>query len=50
MIVLSHEPETMVVPSGEKATDTTDWLCARLFFALSSKDSMPQAQKRSGLG
>ena len=39
MSVLSAEPETMVLPSGEKATDITQWLCALCFSALSSKDA-----------
>ena len=37
MIVLSLEPETMVLPSGEKATEATAWLCALCFSALSSR-------------
>ena len=36
-IVLSLEPDTMVLPSGEKATDITDALCAPCFSALSSR-------------
>ena len=39
LIVLSSEPETMVVPSGEKATDITSLLCALCFSALSSRDA-----------
>ncbi len=37
--VLSHEPETMVLPSGEKATEATGSLCAICFSAFSSKDA-----------
>ena len=39
LIVLSLEPETMVEPSGEKATEVTRLLCALCFSALSSKDA-----------
>ena len=39
MSVLSREPDTIVLPSGEKATDITQWLCALCFSALSSKDA-----------
>ena len=37
--VLSWEPETMVLPSGEKATDQMVPLCALCFSAFSSKDA-----------
>ena len=37
LIVLSLEPDTMALPSGEKATDITDALCAPCFPALSSR-------------
>ena len=37
--VLSHEPETMVLPSGEKATEQMMSLCAFLFSALSSREA-----------
>ena len=37
--VLSHEPETMLLPSGEKATEATALLCALCFSALSSRDA-----------
>ena len=37
--VLSLEPETMVLPSGEKATDNTQPLCALCFSALSSREA-----------
>ena len=36
---LSSETETMVLPSGEKATEDTLLLCALQFSALSSKDA-----------
>ena len=39
MSVSSPEPETMVLPSGEKATEYTEPLCALCFSALSSKDA-----------
>ena len=38
LIVWSHEPETMVLPSGEKATEGTRLLCA-CFCALRSRDA-----------
>ena len=38
--VLSDEPETMVLPSGEKATDQMLPLCALCFSALSSRDAV----------
>ena len=37
--VLSHVPETMVAPSGEKATEDTVLLCALCFSALSSREA-----------
>ena len=37
MIVLSAEPDTMVLPSGEKVTEHTVLLCALSFSALSSR-------------
>ena len=37
--VLSEEPETMVLPSGEKATESTEPLCALCFSAFSSRDA-----------
>ena len=40
MIVLSHEPDTMVDPSGEKATEFTRLLCALCFSALSSREAV----------
>ena len=39
MSVLSSEPETMVFPSGEKATEFTSRLCAPCFSALSSREA-----------
>ena len=36
MIALSPEPETIVLPSGEKPTEVTFLLCAFCFSALSS--------------
>ena len=38
-MVWSHEPETMVLPSGEKATEVTPLPCALCFSALSSRDA-----------
>ena len=40
MIVLSIEPDTMVEPSGEKATEVAMWLCALCFSALSSREAV----------
>ena len=40
MSCLSREPETMVLPSGEKATELTSPLCALCFFALSSREAV----------
>ena len=37
--VLSSEPDTMVLPSGEKATERTAELCALCFSALSSREA-----------
>ena len=37
--VWSREPDTIVLPSGEKATDITQWLCALCFSAFSSKEA-----------
>ena len=39
LIVWSSEPDTMLAPSGEKATEATGWLCALCFSALSSRDA-----------
>ena len=40
MIVLSLEPDTMVAPSEEKATDITQLLCALCFSTLSSREAV----------
>jgi len=40
LIVLSSEPDTMVVPSGEKATERTMPLCALCFSPLSSREAV----------
>ena len=40
LIVLSNEPDTMVAPSGEKATDQMMLLCALFFSALSSREAV----------
>ena len=37
LIVLSLDPDTIVFPSGEKATDMTQPLCALLFSLTSSR-------------
>ena len=51
MIVWSYEPDTMVLPSGEKATDVTALLCALCFSAFSSKDAAASVGAlRFGLG
>ena len=51
MIVLSAEPDTMVEPSGEKATDVTELLCALCFSALSSREAVARVGVLSfGLG
>ena len=40
MVLLTWwEPDTMVLPSGEKATEVTLPLCALSFSALSSRDA-----------
>ena len=49
--VLSSEPETMVLPSGEKATDCTQSLCASCFSAFSSREAAASVGAlRFGLG
>ena len=49
--VLSYEPETMVLPSGEKATEVTTLLCALCFSALSSREAAASVGAlRFGLG
>jgi len=51
LIVLSLEPDTMVEPSGEKATDITKLLCALFFSALSSREAVASMGALSfGLG
>jgi hypothetical protein len=51
LIVLSWEPDTMVAPSGEKATEVTGWLCALCFSALSSREAVASVGVLSfGLG
>ena len=40
LIVLSWEPDTMVEPSGEKATEATGLLCALCFSTLSSREAV----------
>ena len=51
MIVLSLEPDTMLEPSGEKATDITNLLCALCFSALSSREAVASVEVLSfGLG
>ena len=51
LIVWSHEPETMVLPSGEKATEFTKELCALCFSALSSREAVARVGALSfGLG
>jgi hypothetical protein len=51
LIVLSLEPDTMVKPSGEKATDVTALLCALCFSTLSSREAVASVGAlRFGLG
>ena len=51
MIVLSNEPDTMVEPSGEKATELISPLCALCFSALSSREAVASVGVLSlGLG
>ena len=44
LIVLSNDPDTTLVPSGENATDMTQWLCASVFLLNSS--SLPARQAK----
>ena len=44
LIVLSSEPDTIFVPSGEKATDMTQLLCASVFSLLSSSVAAREAR------
>ena len=49
--VWSSEPDTMVLPSGEKATELMQSLCAFSFSALSSRDAAASVGAlRFGLG
>ncbi len=49
--VLSSEPETMLLPSGEKATEDTSRLCALCFSAFSSREAAASVGAlRFGLG
>ena len=51
LIVLSAEPDTMVDPSGEKATEFTQLRCALCFSALSSREAVASVGALSfGLG
>ena len=48
---MSTEPDTMVEPSGEKATEVTCSLCALCFSALSSREAVASVGALSfGLG
>ena len=47
LIVLSREPETMVLPSGEKATLITHSLWAFSLLALSSRVPEKHAERAS---
>jgi hypothetical protein len=46
LIVLSSDPDTILVPSGENATDMTQLLWAFVFSLSSSSLSARQANKR----
>ena len=51
MIVSSEEPDTMVLPSGEKATEVTKLMCALCFSVLSSREAVASVRALSfGLG
>jgi hypothetical protein len=51
LIFLSLEPDTMVLPSGEKATERTSSLCALCFSTLSSREAVANVGVLSvGLG
>ena len=39
--LVSAEPETIVLPSGEKATENTRSLCAFCFSATKARDEAP---------
>ena len=47
MIVSSKEPETIVLPSGEKATEVMRLLCAFSLLALSSRVPEKQSERAS---
>ena len=44
--LLSSEPDTMVLPSGEKATDLIQSLCAFCFSATKARDAEPVKGRR----
>jgi hypothetical protein len=46
LIVLSYDPETIFVPSGENATDEMALLCAFVFSLNSPSASVRQANRR----
>ncbi len=46
LIVLSCDPETILVPSGENATDLMKWLCAFVFSLSISSLAARQASRR----
>ena len=51
LMVWSTEPDTMVLPSGGKATESTEPLCALCFSAFSSRDAAASVGAlRFGLG
>ena len=50
LIVLSNDPDTILVPSGEKATDVIPKLCASVFSLSSSSLSARQASRRHSFG
>ena len=41
LMILSREPETIVLPSGEKAMEVTPSLCAFFFSAIKARDEEP---------
>ena len=46
LIVLSRDPDTILVPSGENATDLISWLCALVFSLSISSLTARQASRR----
>ena len=46
LIVWSRDPDTILVPSGENATDMTQWLWAFVFLLNSSNAPARQSSKR----